>query len=151
VTIKVITTRVVEGEAATESGDAHEVKLAKTGLHVRCEDGSVLEVSSRDPQGCSSVTRFVKHGRFVPSPIGPSARHSGLHVRCEDRSVLEVSSLETGPAKLFSSPTERERCAVDFKRPAESQQSITRFVKVGRFVALPVEPDERHSAPSCAG
>jgi hypothetical protein len=44
VTIKIITTRVVEGGGATESGAAHEVKLAKTGLHVRCEDGSVLEV-----------------------------------------------------------------------------------------------------------
>lgn len=43
VTVKVITTRVLEGEGA--EGDPSEVTLAKTGLRVRCEDGSVLEVS----------------------------------------------------------------------------------------------------------
>lgn len=43
-TVKVITTRVVEGESA--EGGLKEVTLSKTGLRVTCENGSVLEVSS---------------------------------------------------------------------------------------------------------
>lgn len=44
VTLKVITTRVIEGEGVSGSGEADEVKLTKTGMHVMCGDGSILEV-----------------------------------------------------------------------------------------------------------
>ncbi|GAQ88770.1 methionyl-tRNA formyltransferase [Klebsormidium nitens] len=47
VTVKVITTRVVEGEGA--EGDSKEVTLSKTGLRVTCVDGSILEIQELQP------------------------------------------------------------------------------------------------------